>query len=180
MTVYFASLVPYMKRCLYILAITASLAIGCRTLDVPHHLSGLPVPYHNAQYNFTFCLPASWQGYSVLIQHWEGKSYSRAKDASVVTERGPMIVLRNPKWKADAPCQDIPIMVFSRSQWDAEHHGKFSVGAGGVDEEIAHNSKYVFAISSRFNAADSVGAWKETSEVVECNQAVNVPHLYEE
>jgi hypothetical protein len=169
-----------MKRCLYILTITASLAVGCRTLNVPNHLSDLPVHYHNAQYNLTFGLPASWRGYSVLIQHWEGETYSPARDAVTVAEGGPVIVLRNPKWKADAPYQDIPIMVFSRSQWQAEHQGKFSVGAGGIDQEITHTSKYVFAISSRFNAADSVGAWKEASEVVERNQAVSVPHLYEE
>ena len=180
MTVYFANAVQPMKRCLYISTFVAFLAVGCRTSNVPHQLSDLPIRYHNAQYNFTFCLPAGWQTYSVLIQSWEGETYSPARDALVVAERGPVIVLRNPKWKTDAPCQDIPIMVFSRSQWQAEHQGKFSVGAGGVDEEITHTSKYVFAISSRFNAADSVGAWKEASEVVERNQAAHATHLYDE
>jgi hypothetical protein len=169
-----------MKRLLYISTVVCLLAIGCSTSDLPNRLSDLPVLYHNTRYNFTFCLPTSWQGYSVLIQQWQGETYSPVRDAAAMTEHGPAIVLRNPNWKADAPCLDIPIMVFSRSQWQAEHQGKFSVGAGGIEEEITHTSKYVFAISSRFNADDSVGAWKEASEVVEHNQAANAPHLYEE
>lgn len=40
-------------------------------------------------------------------------------------------------------------------------------GGGGVDEEINHNAKCVFAISSRYSADDSVKGWKETSDAVE-------------
>jgi len=134
--------------------------------------------YHNVQYDFTFFLPAIWQGYSVLVQQWEGRTYLAAADKVVVTEHGPVIVLRHPQWKAGDHYQDIPIEVFTRSQWEAYHQGRFSIGAGGIEEEIGHNPKYVFATSSRFNADDTVKGWKEADDIVERNRAANAPHLH--
>jgi hypothetical protein len=58
-------------------------------------------------------------------------------------------------------------------------NGKFSVGAGGVWQEIMRNSSYVFAISSRFNANDSLKAWAEATDVVERNRTAHAPHLNE-
>ena len=95
----------------------------------------------------------------------------------MVVERGPTLVLRHPQWTAGEPYQDIPIFVFTRRQWETHHQEP--VGAGGIDEELAHNSKYVFAISSRYNADDSVKGWKETSDAVERNRCER-PHLYVE
>jgi hypothetical protein len=125
-----------------------------------------------------FSLPASWRGYSVLVQQWEGQTYLPAADKSLVTEHGPFIVLRHPQWKASDPYQDIPILVFTRRQWEIHHQGKFSVGAGGVWMEIGHNSQYVFAISSRYNSDDSVKGWKEASDIVGRNMAAGGPHLH--
>ena len=62
-----------------------------------------------------------------------------------------------PSGRAAKPYQDIPIMVFTRAQWDADKQGKFSIGAGGVDEEICCNQKYVFAASSRFSWGEAIG-----------------------
>ena len=162
----------------YALAFMALLVSGCGSLETPNHPAGLPVRYHNAQYGLTFFLPVSWQGYSVLVQKWEGQKYLAESDEVVVRERGPVIVLRHPRWRAGAPYQDIPIQVFTRSQWEAHHQGSFSIGAGGLQEEIQHNSKYVFAISSRFNADDTVRGWKEANDIVPRNSAVNEPHLH--
>ena len=157
--------------------VMALLASGCA--NAPTHPSALPLCYHNKEYALVFFLPASWQGYSVLLQQWEGISYSPAKDATAVTAQGPMIVLRNPQWKADDPYQDIPIMVFTRSQWDSNKQGRFGIGAGGFDEEMWHNQKYVFGMSSRYNAADDVKGWKEVADIVEQNHAAhNMPRLY--
>lgn len=160
--------------------------IGCSTtvsnvgLKAPNHPLGLPVFYRSAQYDFTFFLPASWQGYSVLAQQWDGETYLPAVDRGAIVEHGPVIVLRHSQWKPDKRYQDIPVLVFTRRQWDAEHHGKFVIGAGGVDEEIAHNPSYVFAISSRFNADDSVKGWEGAGRIVDQNTGINAPHLYPE
>ena len=105
----------------------------------------------------------------MLIQQWNGGE----------AWRGPIIVLRHPQWKADDPRQDIPIMVFTRSQWEAcGHDGRFFPYAGGVIYEMRHNRKYVFGIYSRYNAADSVKGWKEAAGIVEWNRAAGAPHLH--
>lgn len=161
-----------MKKHLCISIVMALLVSGCA--DAPKHPSALPLCYRNQQYGLAFFLPARWQGYSVLVQRWEGGA-----GGPEVTAHGPMIVLRHPRWKADDPYQDIPIMVFTRGQWDGDKQGRFSFGAGGFDEELWHNQDYVFAMSSRYNAADDVKGWEEVSEVVEQNKAAHrMPRLH--
>src|ERR1039458_1113211 len=99
---------------------TTASNVGSKALN---HPSGLPVLYHNTQYDFTFFLPASWLGYSVLArqwmdeaiterlmssqgysefaQQWDGETYLPAADRTAIMEHGPMIVLRHPQWKPD-------------------------------------------------------------------------------
>jgi len=93
-----------------------------------------------------------------------------------------MITLRHPRWQASAPYQDIPILVFTPAQWDALHHGGLwpSLFAGGIMDEIWHNRKYVFAMSSRYNWGELNGT-REVGGIVEQNRATNdVPRLYPE
>jgi hypothetical protein len=161
-----------MKTILYAFTVTAFLAAGCGSLNAPDHPSGLPICYHNAQYDFTFFLPASWQGYSVSIQAWKPSD-------SVTPEHGMKIVFRNPRWQAGDPYEDIPILVFTRSQWDADRNGKLSYGAGGVESEIAHNRKYVFAIWSRA-FFDELKGREEADRIVQQNETANGPHLHSE
>src|SRR5438874_2666292 len=66
--------------------IIALLAAGCGSLNV--HPVETSILYHDAQNGFTFSLPASWKGYSVLVQQWEGQAYSAAKDQLMVTGHG--------------------------------------------------------------------------------------------
>ena len=127
--------------------------------------------YHNAQYGLSFFLPASWRGYSAIIQKWEGYPSK--------TERGPIIVLRHPQWTTNNLYQDIPIMVFTRKEWDEEEQGGFFPYAGGVIFEMWHNQNYVFGLYSRYNAYDELSGWKEAADIVERNCAANdMPHLY--
>ena len=160
-----------MQKRLFASTIAALLTCGCGRVNVPAHSSGARVAYHNEQFDFTFSLSASWQGYSVLVQQWEGHA---------VPERGPMIILRHPRWKTIDPYQDIPILVFTRSQWEANRGAGLCIGAGGLEYEIGHNRKYAFAISSRFNVDDSVKGWREATDVVEQNMAANAPRLYQQ
>jgi hypothetical protein len=152
------------------------LTSGCYSPKSSKHPAGLPLCYRNAQCDFTFHLPASWRGYGVVVQQWGGQTYLAAVDRAEVTQRGAILILRHPQWTAKDPYQDIPILVFTRSQWNGMRQGRFVVGAGGVWQEIKHTPQYVFAISSRFNADDSVKGWKETSEAVERNRGER-PHL---
>ena len=46
----------------------------------------------------------------------------------------------------------------------------FFIYAGGLEYEIAHNPKYVFAIHSRFNVDDSLEGAEEAEDIVQYNQ----------
>jgi hypothetical protein len=166
------------------IAIVAGLLVtGCNTMDVAEHPPGLPVRYQDTRYGLTFFLPPTWRGCSASVQQLEDARYSPAEDKEIVVGHTPMIVLRNPQWQTSAPYQDIPILVFTRAQWNALHHGELwpSLFAGGMMDELWHNQQYVFAMSSRYNAADEVIGWKEVTEVVGKNRAANkMPHLYPE
>jgi hypothetical protein len=143
-----------------------------------------PLCYTNGRYNLTFYLPANWQGYSVGVHMLEDTKYSPAEDKQVVVGFTPMFILRNPQWQTNAPYQDIPIIVFTRDQWDALHRGELwpSLFAGGAMDELWHNEKYVFAMSSRtFGFDDQLKCWKETEEIVRLNSDINkMPRLYPE
>ena len=43
----------------------AVLATSCHSLKSASRSPGLPLRYYNAQYDFTFFLPANWRGHSV-------------------------------------------------------------------------------------------------------------------
>jgi hypothetical protein len=148
--------------------------VGCST---PNHSSSLPIRYRNAQYDFTFSLPADWKGCPVLIQQWEAPLYLYATNESsrkiVGMEHGPIIVLRNPLWKTNDLYQDIPIMVFTRKQWDAERQGIFFPYAGGIIYEMWHHRQYVFGNYSRYNAYDEVKGWREADDIIKQNCASN-------
>jgi hypothetical protein len=106
--------------------------------------------YKNTQYGFNFKLPANWEGYSIVTDQWEGIA---STDGAVV-ETGPIISIRDPKWTAETPRQDIPIMVFTLNQWDSLKQELFHVGAAPVDpSELGRNKDYVFALPARYNYA---------------------------
>lgn len=136
------------------------------------HPSNLPITYHNSHYGLRFFVPESWRGYSVLLKQWHA-------DPSISNAHGPIIVLRSPKWRPSHPCQDIPILVFTRRQWAIEQGPQaFGIFAGGVEEEISHNDRYVFAIWSRFNF-DEISGSDETQRIVDANIEAGKPHLPE-
>ncbi len=173
-----ASRQPPLRDCvLQVLAVLAFLCSGCASSNAPAHPPDLPLVYHNARYGLTLFLPTTWAGYSVMIEKWEGLKHVSGKNGPKVVARGPIIVLRHPQWKAAAPCQDIPIRVFTRVQWETYHQdGGFFLDAGGIDQEISHNYKYVFSVHSRFNWCEAAG-WEEAGQIVQRNSDLNAPHL---
>lgn len=120
--------------------------------------------YKNSQYGFSFQLPESWTGYNVISEQWKGYAIDAASD--VPTETGALIYLRHPQWTLEEPRQDIPIMVFTMSQWNELQQGKFSVGAAPVGpKELGRNSQYVFALPARYNFAFPAG-YEEVEEIL--------------
>ena len=121
--------------------------------------------YINTQYGFSFTMPNSWVGYSIITSKWEGNP----PGDDTVTEQGPIISIRNSKWTQENPYQDIPIMVFTLAQWDLLQQGKFNIGAGPEGpSELGRNAKYVFGLPFRYNYSFPTG-YEEVAKILEGN-----------
>jgi hypothetical protein len=121
--------------------------------------------YTNTQYGFSFSLPLSWEGYSIIISNWEGNS----PGSNAVIEQGPVVSIRHPKWTSTNPRQDIPIMVFTLAQWDSLQQDKFHIGAAPIGpNELGSNTKYVFALPARYNFSFLTG-YEEVEKILEGN-----------
>ncbi len=107
--------------------------------------------YKNTEYGFSFSLPKSWQGHSIITETWEGFAVegSQGDDQS-----GPQISIRHPQWTSENQRQDIPIMIFTLAQWDSLQREQFHIGAAPMGPgEIGRNTRYVFALPARYNYA---------------------------
>lgn len=103
------------------------------------------IVYKNDKYGFTFTLPQSFKGYTIVDSNW------KANDETVKIS-GPELLIRHPDWTSDNPRQDIPIMIFTTDQWKALENDELHIGAAPINpSELDRNSKYVFALPARYN-----------------------------
>lgn len=124
------------------------------------------IVYKNIQYGFTFSLPESWNGYSIVIGQWKGLAVGGDSGESIA-ETGPMISIRDPQWSSKTPRQDIPIMVFTLRQWNSLQQGVFHIGAAPIGpSELGRNNVYVFALPARYNFAFPPG-YEEVGKILE-------------
>ena len=118
--------------------------------------------YKNSAYGFTFTLPASWQGYSVVSQTWKGTVIK----TNTIEQNGAKFIIRNPKWTTGAPYEDLPILVFTTAQWNSYTAEDFSISAAPVKAtELARNNKYVFALPPRWDFDYSLD-YKEAQDII--------------
>ncbi len=123
------------------------------------------VLYKNTQYGFSFALPHSWNGYTIVTTQWEGLP---AGGQSPI-DTGTMLSIRHPQWAADLPRQDIPILIFTLRQWDDLQKGRFHIGAAPIGpRELNRNTEFVFALPARYNYAFPVG-YEEVERIIETN-----------
>lgn len=116
------------------------------------------ITYTNDQYKFNVTLPQTWKGYSIVMDTWKGNPG---------TEQGPLLSIRNPKWTTGKPYQDVPIMIFTLSQWDSLQKDQFHVGAAPINpSELGRNATYVFALPARYNFAYATG-WEEVQAILD-------------
>ncbi|MDA8227701.1 MAG: hypothetical protein M0T74_08350 [Desulfitobacterium hafniense] len=121
--------------------------------------------YRNIQYGFSFSLPKTWKGYSIVTTQWEGLAIG----SSQIVETGPLISIRHPQWTTDNPRQDIPIMVFTLTQWNSLQQEKFHIGAApSGPSELGRNASYVFALPARYNFAFLAG-FEEVEDILKNN-----------
>lgn len=124
------------------------------------------VSFINNEYGFRINLPDSWRNYTVVTEQWEGNSLEAGNRGKQI-ETGTIIMIRHPLWTAEKPRQDIPIMVFTKDQWNLLQEEKFSVGAAPMaPKELGKNSKYVFALPARYNYAFPEG-FEEVEDILE-------------
>jgi hypothetical protein len=124
------------------------------------------IQYQNTEYGFKFLLPASWSGYSILTDIWQGSTNNGSAGDQII-EEGPMISIRHPQWTSQNPRQDIPIMILTLSQWDSLQQEKFHVSAAPIPpSELGRNSNYVFALPARYNYAFATG-YEEVENILQ-------------
>jgi hypothetical protein len=118
---------------------------------------GAEITYTNTLYGFTFTLPASWKGYTIVER---GCAAGNAADCV------PEILIRYPRWTAENPWEDIPIMILTRAQWRAVEKGDLSVSAAPFPPgELGRNRKYVFALPPRWDY-DLAEGWKAAGDIL--------------
>ncbi len=119
------------------------------------------ITYKNTEYGFNFSLPANWQGYSVVEGTWNGNPLT-----NTTAQSGPKLLIRNPKWTQAAPYEDLPILVFTISQWNSYLAENFAVSAAPIlASELARNNKYVFALPPRWDFDYSLDV-KEAQDII--------------
>jgi hypothetical protein len=125
--------------------------------------------YENMQYDFTFTLPLTWEGYSIVQEQWQGQFIDQS-DLAPLT--GPKILIRSPQWTDETPRQDIPIMVFTVDQWDRIQKEELAVSAAPIPpSELGRNEQYVFALPARYNFAFFPG-FEEVESILNNNPLV--------
>ena len=134
------------------------------------------IVYKNTQYGFTFTLPSSWKGYTILTDQWEGLSLEEGHQEEVA-ETGPIIIIRHPQWTSENPRQDIPVMVFTTDQWTSLQQEKFHIGAAPIGpSELGRNSSYVFALPARYNFAFPTG-YEEVEDILKSHPLKPIDNL---
>ncbi len=124
------------------------------------------VSYQNTVYGFRFSLPDSWRSFTIINGQWQGTALSGSQAGNVVAS-GPLISIRHPLWTKEAARQDIPIMVFTYSQWNAVQKEEISLGAAPIGpSELGRNSRYVFALPARYNYAFFPG-YEEVQDILD-------------
>jgi len=126
------------------------------------------VVYNNSDYGVEVALPETWEGYKIIQDNWEGYMLNDSGEQVLSnTFTGPIIVIRHPDWTEEMPRQDIPVMVFTKDQWNDLIHDVFDVGqASMAPKALSENQNYVFALSAQYNDEYLTG-FEEVLSIVE-------------
>jgi hypothetical protein len=133
-------------------------------IDNPANSLVSSIVYKTTDYGFYFSLPANWQGYSIIKDTWEGIMLTNTP-----VQSGPKLLIRNPKWTAALPYEDLPILIFTIPQWNAYIAESFSISAAPINaSELSRNNTYVFALPPRWDFDYSLD-FKEAQDIIAGN-----------
>jgi hypothetical protein len=135
----------------------------------PYSAAQLSVKYTNSLYGFIFSLPSDWKGFTTYTKSWTGSDiYGNQNVAS-----GTIIFLRNPNWTQKDPYEDIPVYVFTHSQWQDvlgnNMNADLLIFAAPVGPtELGRNNNYIFALPPRYDWDYSTG-YQEVEQIMQSN-----------
>lgn len=120
--------------------------------------------YQNEKYGFEMKFPQSWKGYKVFEESWDGTTL----DSNFVEYEGPKIVIRNPKWSEDKIWQDIPILVFTKDEWQLIEAANLNIFSAPIaPRKLGENNKYIFALPPRWIGFTDASGQDEAQKIVE-------------
>ncbi len=126
--------------------------------------------YRNEEYGFEIILLDSWAGYSILTESWNGITL----DNNSAKYEGPKIIIRNPNWSDNEIWQDIPILVFTKYEWQLVEQGNLNISAAPVGpEKLGENEKYIFALPPRWIGFSDALGQNEAREIIKTFKAIS-------
>jgi uncharacterized surface protein with fasciclin (FAS1) repeats len=131
------------------------------------------VIYTNNDFGFTFSLPDTWKGFSIVKTSWEGNPIA----ATGTKRSGPKLLIRNPAWTSKVPYEDIPVLIFTLADWNSYTAGDYAVSAAPIAAtELGRNNQFVFALPPRWDFDYSTD-YAEAEKIVESKplKAFNKP-----
>ena len=129
--------------------------------------------YQNEKYGFKINLLEPWRGYEIFEEFWKGVTL----DYGSTKYEGPKIVIRNPKWSESEIWQDIPILVFTKFEWQLIEDKNLNIFAAPiVPSKLGENDKYVFSLPPRWVGFTDALGQDEAQKIIGTFEAVVLPH----
>jgi len=152
------------KKIISVLAVVIIVVVGYLIYkNLASRTVAKDVVYINTGYGLKISLPASWAGYKI------GKGIREIRDVSTgaVVASSSTITIRHPLWTKEIPRQDIPVDIYTLSEWEKIKSGSYSVSAAPIPpSELARNTQYVFALPARYNFVYPVG-FEEVDQIIQ-------------
>jgi len=127
--------------------------------------------YQNEEFGFEVILLDSWAKYSVLTESWDGISL----DNNSTKYEGPKITIRNPNWSDNEIWQDIPILVFTKDEWQLIEQRNLNISAAPVGpKKLGENKEYIFALPPRWAGFSDALGQNEAQEIIKTFKAISL------
>lgn len=123
--------------------------------------------YNNNIFGFAVGLPSSWDGYTVnRIKDDIYDATGKTKTNNGVVGSFEIVELHHPLETAENPREDVPVYIFTSTQWENIQKGEWSVGAAPIPPSLlGQNSQWIMALPARYNYDYKTG-WEEVDQIV--------------